>query len=89
MTPLEKAVYITKFFDRLETETNGHIFAAFTLPTQKFNVQIHGHSYEWTIDETQCFVIGWNARNNRTQNLCKHPGIYRGELCPVCGAIAQ
>lgn len=62
MSELEKATYITKFFDRLEKESNGQIFATFTFPVKKFNVQMWEHSYEWTIDQAQSFVQGWNVR---------------------------
>ena len=61
LQPLERAAYITKFFDILERESNGHIFAAFDIFHKTFAVTIHGHEYFWTLDETQTFVIGWNA----------------------------
>lgn len=78
MDALEKAQYISKFFDIRSRETNGAIEAAFSLMERTFTVHIHGTEYVWEIDEAQCFVIGYNTRNNLT--VCK--------LCPVCGSVA-
>lgn len=68
MTPLEKAAYITKFFQQLDDASNGHIQADFDLPTLTFTMRVYGSEYSCDIAEAQMFVIGWNVCKTHHNN---------------------
>lgn len=69
---MKDSEYLLIKFERLRESTKGNFSAKFDSIRCVFFVRIYGHTYEWTIPEAKCFVIGWNVNNSergRTDNI--------------------